>query len=68
MKMNCIAYIYIRMIHSESLLDIVKAPLKPFTSSSSSVSHNTVLRSKVNRETFKSIMAEIEEIEKEEKR
>jgi len=65
------AYIYIRKIGGEGLLDIVKTPFHGFTGSSHQDSQDTIVppkQSKLNRKTFESIMTEIEEIEREEKR
>ncbi len=65
------AYVYIRMLGGETLADIVKSPFRWNSSSGYQRQQNPVSppkQSNVNRETFESIMADIEEIENAEKR
>lgn len=65
------AYVYIRTLSGESIWDIIKSPLRGFRLFSQPRQRNTnspTKQSEVNRKTFESIMAEIEEIEKTQKR
>ncbi len=65
------AYIYIRMISGESLSEIVTHPLAAFKkpgSHSAGDRYAPPKQSHVNRKTFETIMTEIEELERENKR
>ena len=68
------AYVYIRMLSGERIWDIVTSPLRGFSAmykTRQSGNQNHIFppkRSEVNRKTFEEIMAEIEEIEREQKR
>ena len=65
------AYFYIRMSSGENLSNIFKHPLAPFKAPGGqpiSYRHIPKKQSQVNRKTFETIMAEIEELEQENKR
>ncbi len=59
------AYIYMRTLGGDRLLDIAKSPLKGIKGIG--IGHAAPKQSEVNRQTFEDIMAEIEEIEREKK-
>lgn len=65
------AYVYIRMLEGHTLADIVKSPFRWSHSSGSHGQQSRIFppkQSEINRKTFEEIMAEIEEIERAEKR